>query len=153
MTKLTPKRKQQFLQRLEGGETVLAIAKAFGMSRQALYARKKQDPVFAEAWDEAAYVGAWTRLDDLEREADRRAIDGVLRPVYYRGNIVGTIRDYSDTLLIFRIKAEAKRAGDDSYVSRLSSEPKAETALSGVVILSGHASSKDASEGHGTASA
>jgi hypothetical protein len=132
---LTPKRKQQLLERLETGETVLSIAKAFGMSRQALYARKKLDPVLAEAWDEAAYLGARARLDDLEREADRRAIDGVLRQVYYRGNIIGTIRDYSDRLLIFRIKAEAKRASDDSYIHRSNSEPKAESALSGVITL------------------
>jgi hypothetical protein len=44
-------------------------------------------------------------VDTLEAEADRRAAEGTLRPVFYKGEQCGEIREYSDTLLIFRLKA------------------------------------------------
>ena len=50
----------------------------------------------AEAREEAC--------DALEAEARRRAVEGVRKPVYYRGEIVGTVKEYSDTLLIFLMK-------------------------------------------------
>jgi hypothetical protein len=43
----------------------------------------------------------------MEQEADRRAIEGVDEPVFHKGTVVGHIRKYSDTLLIFRLKALA----------------------------------------------
>ncbi len=50
-----------------------------------------------EAKDEA--------FDALEGEAHRRAVVGVLKPVYQGGQRVGAIREYSDTLLIILLKA------------------------------------------------
>ena len=43
--------------------------------------------------------------DSLEREAYRRALEGVEEPVFYQGSTCGAIRKYSDTLLIFLLKA------------------------------------------------
>ncbi len=43
--------------------------------------------------------------DALASEARRRAVEGVLKPVYYKGKLVGFIREYSDTLLMFLMKA------------------------------------------------
>ena len=40
----------------------------------------------------------------LEPEAIRRAVEGVEKAVYYQGEPVGTVREYSDTLLIFLLK-------------------------------------------------
>ena len=40
----------------------------------------------------------------IEAEARRRAVDGVDEPVYYQGKEVGTVRRYSDVLLIFLLK-------------------------------------------------
>ena len=40
----------------------------------------------------------------VDRNAKRRAIDGVEEPVYYRGQKVGTKKWYSDTLLMFLLK-------------------------------------------------
>ena len=34
----------------------------------------------------------------------RRAIEGVDKPVFHNGKVVGSIREYSDTLLIFALK-------------------------------------------------
>jgi hypothetical protein len=52
---------------------------------------------FAEVKDEAAQT--------LEDEAVRRAHEGVLEPVYYKGKACGVIRVYSDTLLLSLLKA------------------------------------------------
>jgi len=43
--------------------------------------------------------------DTLEREADRRAVKGVSRDIYHRGEVVGEKIEYSDPLLMFRLKA------------------------------------------------
>src|SRR5574337_1699712 len=58
-------------------------------------------PDFSAAWDAALELGT----DSLEDEAVRRAHEGTLKPVYQGGKKVGTIREYSDTLLIFMLKA------------------------------------------------
>lgn len=55
--------------------------------------------LYAEAYDDA--------LDALEEEARRRAVDGVLEPVFQGGVKVGTIPKYSDTLL--KLLLEGKR--------------------------------------------
>ncbi|MDD5338467.1 MAG: hypothetical protein PHG35_03525 [Dehalococcoidales bacterium] len=41
----------------------------------------------------------------LEDEAHRRAYTGVDEPVYYKGQVCGVVRKYSDTLLIVLLKA------------------------------------------------
>ena len=41
----------------------------------------------------------------LEDEATRRAVEGVEGPVFFQGRQCGVVRKYSDTLLIFRLKA------------------------------------------------
>lgn len=43
----------------------------------------------------------------MEREAYRRAVDGVEKGVYYKGDRIATEHEYSDTLLIFMLKARA----------------------------------------------
>jgi len=44
-------------------------------------------------------------IERIEEEADRRAVEGTLEPVFYQGFECGQVRRYSDTLLIFRLKA------------------------------------------------
>ena len=41
----------------------------------------------------------------MEREAARRAYHGVEEPVFHKGEVCGSIRKYSDTLMIFLLKA------------------------------------------------
>ena len=77
-----------------------AACNAVAISRQALYAHKKKNPDFAEEWSSAIDAGS----DKLEDEALRRAHDGVDEPVFYQGEIVGHVRKYSDTLLMFLLK-------------------------------------------------
>ena len=91
----------RFLDALAAGQTVSAAAQMAGYSRRAVYDRRKADPAFGERWDEAVAVA----IERLEAEADRRAVEGVLEPVFYQGIECGQVRRYSDTMLIFRLKA------------------------------------------------
>jgi hypothetical protein len=51
---------------------------------------------FADAVEEAA--------DRLESEARRRAVSGTLEAIYYKGAQIGTLKKFSDGLLIFLLK-------------------------------------------------
>lgn len=70
------------------------------VNRSAVYAHREAHEDFAQAWAEALEIAA----DAMELEVRRRAVDGVEEPVYQGGGKVGTIRRYSDTLLMFLLK-------------------------------------------------
>ena len=95
-----------------------------GISRCTPYDYREKHPEFAIAWAEAEA----TACDALELEARRRAHDGTDKPVIYKGELMGvwidpttgaivnrdtanaqqiplTVKEYSDTLLIFLLKA------------------------------------------------
>jgi hypothetical protein len=99
-TKLTEEKKAKFLDALKSTASVSSAAKAIGVSRTAIYELRKNDPVFAADF-EAAGALATQRLED---EAIRRAFHGVRKPVYYQGEKVDELVEYSDTLLIFLLK-------------------------------------------------
>ena len=71
-----------------------AAAESTGIP-QRLVKRWQDEPVFAEAMEEAGAV----YCDVIRREIHRRAIDGWDAPVYQRGVHVGYERRYSDNLL------------------------------------------------------
>jgi hypothetical protein len=88
-------RREAFLAALQEGRSVTGAAMAAGINRTLLYRWRTDMPGFADAWDEAVETAA----DLLEDEALRRAMHGVHKPVFYRGEQVGTITTYSDRLL------------------------------------------------------
>ncbi len=55
----------------------------------------------------------------VEDEIIRRAVKGVKKPVYQGGQLVGYVRDYSDTLLIFLAKAVMP----EKYRERIDQQP------------------------------
>lgn len=75
-------------------------AKAARCNRQSHLNWLKRDGLYALAFKDAQEQA----IDRLEKEAQRRAHDGVVEPVYYQGKVVGGIKRYSDTLLIFLLK-------------------------------------------------
>ena len=95
------KQKAAFLAAFESTHLVSEAAKVAGIHRQRAYEWRKLDADFATAWSDAEERS--TEL--LEREAFRRAAVGTLKPVFQGGERVGEIREYSDTLLIFLLKA------------------------------------------------
>jgi len=90
-----------FLEGLAEGMGVADAARAASVSRSLVYKWRKADKAFANDWDDAYAFGA----DALLAEARRRAVDGVDEPVYYQGRKCGAVRKYSDTLLMFMMKA------------------------------------------------
>ena len=99
--RVTPKKKAQFLDALALTGNVRQAAKAVGFSANRFYVHRRQDPTFAQAWEETMEQAMDTVL---EPEAIRRTVEGVEKPVYHQGRQVGTVREYSDTLLIFLLK-------------------------------------------------
>lgn len=96
------KRKQQiFLETLRQTGQIKKSAEAAGYTTSVFLRRlRKEDPEFAQAWDEALEAG----IDVLEDEAIRRAHEGIEKDVYYQGEVVGTEVQYSDALLQFILR-------------------------------------------------
>ncbi len=79
---------------------VRLACEAAGVARASHY-RWLEDPAYCEAFE----VAREDATDLLEEEAYRRAVVGVEKPVgWYKGKPGGTVREYSDTLLMFLLK-------------------------------------------------
>jgi hypothetical protein len=89
---------------------------AAGIGRTTAYEHRERHPDFALAWDEALEDAC----DLLEAEARRRALEGVEKPVYWQGVVVGTIREYSDTLMTLVLKAHRPEKFRERHDTRLS---------------------------------
>jgi hypothetical protein len=109
----TPEKRREFLQALRETCNVTLAARAGGVSRRRVYQVREEEPDFAKQWDDALEEG----IDLLEHEAQRRAFAGVDKPVFYQGCECGRVREYSDTLTIFLLKAHRPdRFRDNSKV-------------------------------------
>jgi len=97
------------------------------VSKQTAYNWRKADEVFASEWDKAVELAT----EDLEKEARRRALHGVDEPVFYKGEVVGAVRKFSDTLLMFTIKARKPEYRDKIQVDvkQLDSDIERELAI------------------------
>lgn len=113
-------KKQKFLENYQAIGTITGASKAVGICRTQHYDWLKNDETYAEAFAQAEHSVA----DMLEEEAIRRAVQGVERPVYQGGKLVGMVQDYSDTLLIFLMKG----LKPDRYQQRTTVEVKQQDA-------------------------
>lgn len=100
-----------FLLSLSECGNVTQAAKDAGIARLTAYRHRDRDPRFADAWDDAIEEA----VDRLEAEARRRAIEGVDEPVFYKGKPVGRVKKYSDTLMIFLLKAHRPEKFRDNF--------------------------------------
>ena len=103
VTDMTHKRdwKPAFIEALRATGSVTRAAKYAGRSRNQAYHVRRQSEDFAAQWDEALEEGT----DLLDAEARRRAVTGTDKPVFYKGEVVGSITKYSDRLLMFLLRA------------------------------------------------
>lgn len=99
----TPKRdwRPAFLKAFAETGLVIEAAKKAKVSRSNVYDERQRNETFALAWAE---IEEWT-TEEMEQEAQRRAVRGVEEPIFYKGEIQGSVRKFSDTLLIFLLKA------------------------------------------------
>ncbi len=103
----TPKKREAFIDALAKTGNVSDAAELAGIGRRSAYDWRRDDLSFAAEWDDAIDQAA----DRMEREAFRRAVEGTDKPVF--GSLgqgmgsgeVGRVKEYSDTLLIFLLKA------------------------------------------------
>lgn len=102
---LTPdeiaKTKDTFLaQYAKVGNVAVACEKA-RIHRSTIHRWAEHDDEFAMRYEQAKN----DYCDSLRNEISRRGRDGWIEPVYQEGRKVGSVRKYSDTLLIFQAKA------------------------------------------------
>lgn len=115
---MTPEKKADewrpiFLETLAETCNVSKACVAAEISRQTAY-RHRNTPAyhaFKDAWDAALEVGGGA----LEDEAVRRAHEGWEEPIFYKGEQTATVRKFSDTLLIFLLKAHFPKKYRERY--------------------------------------
>ena len=93
--------KERFLRKLAKTGNIGYAAAYAKVARQTVYDRRNKEPEFAVAMIEARRIAQAY----LEEEARRRAEEGWDEPVYYKGIVCGRVRKFSDTLLMFLLKA------------------------------------------------
>lgn len=102
-TKRSERRDDIFFEMKAQTDNIGLSAKAAGYSRRVVYEYRDEDDEFSKRWQEAEEE----HIERLEMAADQRAVEGVTEPVFYQGQQCGTVKKYSDTLLMFRLKAKA----------------------------------------------
>jgi hypothetical protein len=125
--------KKGFLAALAATGNVTEAARAAKVNRPNAYQARQDDPAFSAAWKDALEEA----IDDLEKEARRRAQQGVRRLKFHQGELItiplvrdGELviddkgafvmtpyveHDYSDTLLIFLLKAHRPEKFRERY--------------------------------------
>ena len=95
--------KERFLEKYPKYCQIDKTAKATGIDRSTFYKWLEEDSEFAKGFEDAKKRA----VETLEAEAYRRAVKGVNKPIYYKGQRCGYVREYSDSLLIFLLKGNA----------------------------------------------
>jgi hypothetical protein len=98
----TPEKQSDFIEALADAACVTEACKHVGMSDVSAYAlRRRADAYeFRAAWDSALELGI-RRLADM---ALCRALRGVPRPIFYKGEQVGEWREYDERLTMFLLR-------------------------------------------------
>jgi hypothetical protein len=98
----TPDRQRAFIDWLSKGLRPGRAASRVGMSRKSAYALRSLPGAegFAEAWDAALDIVRRRRIAAQAPTEWERAVEGVLRPVRYRGRIVGYDRRVDDVAML-----------------------------------------------------
>ncbi len=93
--------KRAFLAAFRQTGNVCLACEVAKVGRSSHYRWLEKDSEYREAFD----VAKEHAIDVLEAEAHRRAVEGIEEPVgWYKGVAGGTVRRYSDVLLMFLLK-------------------------------------------------
>jgi hypothetical protein len=96
-----PERQRRFLAAFAACGSVVRASRWAKTRRQTHYFWLATDPSYPARFRQAEMQAART----LEDEAVRRAHEGLRKPVWYKGKIVGYETEYSDTLLLAVLRA------------------------------------------------
>jgi hypothetical protein len=92
---------------------ITEAARVTKINRATHYTWMQDDADYAQTYQDAMEQAG----DRLEQEARRRALHGVKEPVFYKGEVCGSVQKYSDVLLIFLLKgAKPEKYADRSKV-------------------------------------
>lgn len=94
----TPERKAMFLEHFRKHGLQWLAAEYAGVRPETVQDHKRKDEVFAELYEAAKEA----QTDDMIREAQRRAVEGVDEPIIggkFKDEVVTTVKRYSDRLL------------------------------------------------------
>ena len=112
---IAARRKRVFLEVFQKTGTIGPATRVAGIDRVAVHRWLEHDEQFELEYN----LAKEDAVDSMEEEARRRAVEGVVQeqPIFFRGQQVGVkvITDYSDTLLMFLLKA----ARPDKYKDRV----------------------------------
>ncbi len=98
---LAKKKRKVFLRILAQTGKVAEAARAVGFQdTSSLQTFRRNDEDFAEEWENALDSAKHV----LEEAAIDRAVNGVLEPTYYKGEVVGYTPKYSDALMMFILR-------------------------------------------------
>ena len=92
----------RILARFDAGQKTVPAIEAEGISTSTLYRHLEKDPELGTLYKAARDA---RDIPALEGEAYRRAVEGNLKPVYQGGVKVGEVREFSDSLLMFLLRA------------------------------------------------
>lgn len=95
------RRREIILETLSQGYSAQTAANRAGVSRRLIFMWMEKDADFKAQCHEAMESG----IDLMEDEALRRATQGVQKPIYQQGMLVGYVTEYSDKLLEMNLKA------------------------------------------------
>ena len=109
----TPRRQANFLGALAETRSVTAAARKVRMARESAYRLRKAPggESFAAAWDAALGCHFGNRKFTVEERA-RRALEGLLKPMMYRGKHVATARKADNSALLGHLAQLDRAAGD-----------------------------------------
>jgi hypothetical protein len=108
---VTDHKKRAFLAAYAHTGRITHAAKSSNLGWRNHYNWIKTDPVYAQAFAVAGQMaGDW-----MEDEAIRRAKEGVFKPVFYKGEHVDDVQEFSDTLLIFLLKGAKPEKYKDRF--------------------------------------
>lgn len=109
---LTPERMLVFLEHVAKTGRRYEAALVAGVSYETVRRHRKANDFFAEAWETAVAI----HRDGIDREIARRGIEGVDEPVWQKGEFMGYVRKYSDSLLLAHAKKHDPAYRDKAQV-------------------------------------
>lgn len=99
---ITDEQLEKFLKKLKSTFGNVSQSAQFAkISRAAVYALKKEDKDFSEKWNDVIE----SCIEAAEQELYRRSVQGVKTPKFYKGSKIATVKEFSDRLLEFYLKA------------------------------------------------
>ena len=117
-SKLDIERKTDLLEAvIECGGNVKKACEELGIVSRTVYYALERDEDFAKEMALSIKAGDRLIIDEIRR----RSIDGVIKEIYYKGDVVGTEKQYSDRLLECLARARHKEFRPASTVEHTGS--------------------------------